>query len=202
VVSGSTGNGVVRALPGEAHDSGCPRSCIVSAGLEAKYSAGITYSGRSESSGTARGMFVCWQVELDLQGGPHAPAAASGFVGTQLDAMLESSRRAEVLEAAGLVVSEIVGNAVRADSDRVHLALRLHQGELKIEITDGGWAAGDRTGSGDIRGRGLVLVDALAQAWGIKPIAGVGKQFWAMVAVPRELTPSLRCQYASGLGTD
>jgi hypothetical protein len=38
-----------------------------------------------------------------------------------------------------------------------------------------GWAAGDRTGSRDIRGRGLVLVDALAQAGEPSRVSGPGR---------------------------
>ncbi len=97
-----------------------------------------------------------------------------------------------------LLVSELVTNAVQAsvsqagrDEDSwpmIGLTLQLTDTVLQLEVWDTSSALpalqeADLTGE---RGRGLVLVDFLADSWGHRT-AGGGKVVWCTVAIPGEL---------------
>lgn len=93
-----------------------------------------------------------------------------------------------VVETVQLLVSEIVTNAVvHGGSDRVRFSVSYDpSGDVLIEADDGAPAriavrnpAGD-----DETGRGLLLVDALARAWGRR-----GTRTWCTVAT-REVSAS------------
>ncbi|WP_405900911.1 ATP-binding protein [Streptomyces sp. NBC_00727] len=73
-------------------------------------------------------------------------------------------------DAAVLIVSELVTNAVvHTASSRVLCELRRLDGRLRISVQDQGRRPGGPQlgrGSDDEHGRGLLLVDSLAGAWG------------------------------------
>ena len=89
-----------------------------------------------------------------------------------------------------LIVSELVGNALRHGRPRADGTLRvvwsLDGHRLRVEVTDGGGpsrpelrpAAQTRMA---VSGRGLAIVDALAEAWG-SHTDDHGTTVWAMVA--------------------
>ncbi|MDQ0718208.1 GAF domain-containing protein/anti-sigma regulatory factor (Ser/Thr protein kinase) [Streptomyces luteogriseus] len=90
-------------------------------------------------------------------------------------------------DAALLVVSELVTNALVHTDGKVRMDLTLVNNRLRIAIADAsprspvrptsiGWEA---TG-----GRGILLVEALAAAWGTLPVSG-GKQVWAELVLGR-----------------
>ncbi|WP_344010211.1 SpoIIE family protein phosphatase [Streptomyces thermospinosisporus] len=87
----------------------------------------------------------------------------------------------ENLDAALLVVSELVTNALVHTDGRVRLDITLVNDRLRLAVADAsprtpvkptsiGWEA---TG-----GRGILLVEALSASWGTVPVSG-GKQVWA-----------------------
>ncbi|MEY9490582.1 PAS domain-containing protein/anti-sigma regulatory factor (Ser/Thr protein kinase) [Streptomyces calvus] len=87
----------------------------------------------------------------------------------------------ENVDAALLVVSELVTNALVHTDGQVRLDLTLVNGRLRLAVADAsprtpvkptsiGWEA---TG-----GRGILLVEAVSAAWGTLPVSG-GKQVWA-----------------------
>ncbi|MEX2982656.1 ATP-binding protein [Streptomyces sp. C36] len=88
---------------------------------------------------------------------------------------------------AQLVVSELVTNAVRhTDSDKVSCQLRVGGAALRIEVADRGHAPTQPvarcSGADEESGRGLLLVGALSQAWGVRPDDdGRGRVVWADV---------------------
>ena len=92
-------------------------------------------------------------------------------------------------EVALLVLSELMTNAVRhAHVPGRHIETRyLHQGgSVRIEVHDAadqyprlGTLAPDA-----VHGRGLLLVKALADQWGVTPRAVVGKAVWVVLAIP------------------
>ncbi|MFB7509347.1 ATP-binding protein, partial [Streptomyces broussonetiae] len=87
----------------------------------------------------------------------------------------------DTLDAALLVVSELVTNALVHTDGQVRLDLSLINHRLRLAVADSsprspvkptsiGWEA---TG-----GRGILLVEAVSAAWGTVPVSG-GKQVWA-----------------------
>ncbi|MDG5806314.1 SpoIIE family protein phosphatase [Streptomyces ossamyceticus] len=88
-------------------------------------------------------------------------------------------------DAVLLVVSELVTNALVHTDGRVRLDLTLLHDRLRVAVADTsprtpikptsiGWEA---TG-----GRGILLVEAMASAWGTVPASG-GKQVWAEIPI-------------------
>ncbi|WP_129307714.1 ATP-binding protein [Streptomyces sp. L2] len=94
---------------------------------------------------------------------------------------------AELAEAGTLIVSELVGNAVRHTSCRlVRVSVRRVTDDLvRIGVTDKSHALPkmDLVADGDETGRGLVLVDALSHRWGYYELRW-GRTVWAEPAVP------------------
>jgi len=82
-----------------------------------------------------------------------------------------------------------------AGAGTVRVALRLHHGELEVAVADDGpgWPTLMRPGEHDAHGRGLVMVDALAESWRTERIDSGGKRVRVTIAVADEFTRSLRC---------
>ncbi|MFG2791603.1 ATP-binding protein [Streptomyces sp. NPDC048419] len=98
------------------------------------------------------------------------------------------------LDPAEHIVAELAANAAthgRVPGRDFRLTLYVVAGTLRIEVTD---TRGDRLpqpqlpASDTESGRGLVLVDALADKWGVAPGLPPRKTVWAEVA----LSPGLR----------
>lgn len=90
----------------------------------------------------------------------------------------------EQLDDAALVLSELVGNAVRhADGPSLSVRLRRSGEVLRIAVQDDSPAPPQwRDASwGDETGRGMHIVDALSSRWGWEPHP-TGKVVWADVA--------------------
>ncbi|KKD09755.1 ATP-binding protein [Streptomyces sp. WM6386] len=98
-------------------------------------------------------------------------------------------------DALTLIAAELCANAVQhghVPGRDFHLQLTAHDRSVRIEVAD---TRGERlptpvpadpTGS-RTDGRGLLLVDALADLWGWRPRAdGPGKTIWAQLAVPAD----------------
>ncbi|GAA1900737.1 hypothetical protein GCM10009716_08250 [Streptomyces sodiiphilus] len=98
----------------------------------------------------------------------------------------------EACDAAELVLSELVTNALKAPDPGggqvgVRIARSEEDGLLRLEVSDAGGGrpqvrspAEDETG-----GRGLLLVDLLAHRWGVQECVGaVGKTVWAELKAP------------------
>src|SRR5204863_7832167 len=96
---------------------------------------------------------------------------------------------AELLADAVAVIAELVGNAIRhaqaLPGDIIRVAWRIRNVGadhlLEVRVTDGG--AGDTpqerdAGVESIDGRGLAIVSALADAWGVDR-DGLGQSVWA-----------------------
>lgn len=94
---------------------------------------------------------------------------------------LESWELPGLNDAAGLLVTELVSNAVRhaaGDELRVSVA-RLAQGRVRISVLDQ-----DRTkptpkpmALEEESGRGLLLIEAMSAAWGVE-LLPAGKRVW------------------------
>ena len=98
---------------------------------------------------------------------PRAPADARRAVGE-----LAPSVTSGLLNDVQLLVSEVVTNSVRHSGSDEPIRLRVWErpSGLKVEIADGGYgfdAAPVGAGGDDEGGRGLMIVDALAERWGV-----------------------------------
>ncbi|MFD7485334.1 ATP-binding protein [Streptomyces mirabilis] len=97
-----------------------------------------------------------------------------------------------VSESTALLVAELAANAVthgRVQGRGFRLTLTVEVSDtLRIEVTD---PRGDRPPLAgrsaspiDERGRGMLLVEALATRWGTEPWPPSGKVVWAEIALP------------------
>ncbi|WKD37036.1 SpoIIE family protein phosphatase [Streptomyces xanthophaeus] len=94
----------------------------------------------------------------------------------------------EELDEALLIVSELVTNAIAHTQGEVGMDLTLSADRLRIAVNDASprspvkpiWVSWESTG-----GRGLLIVEATAAAWGSVPLSG-GKQVWAEVPWRRD----------------
>ena len=94
---------------------------------------------------------------------------------------------AQLEETAVLLVSELVTNAVRhaADTGAVGLELASTGTQLRMEIQDGdpSWRQMDSVADCDESGYGFLLVDSLADRWGLRRVCA-GKAVWAELDTP------------------
>jgi anti-sigma regulatory factor (Ser/Thr protein kinase) len=90
----------------------------------------------------------------------------------------------EVGDAAHLVVNELVTNALLYGRSPVELVLRRTATMLYVEVFDASGHLPRRrlASTEDEGGRGLHLVAALSQRWGVRP-AGDGKAVWAAISL-------------------
>ncbi|MDX3643921.1 ATP-binding protein, partial [Streptomyces sp. MB09-02B] len=159
-------------------------------------SAGSAYAGADRRA----------VVHVSLPGGPLAPGAARRFVGSALAEWAElelpgaAALSARLVEDALVVVSELVTNAVVHAGTDVELLCRLGRddptsaGWLLVEVSDHHPSRAVREegaerpylverpyGAAEY-GRGLRLVAALSEAWGITYRTGM-KTVWARLSV-------------------
>jgi serine/threonine-protein kinase RsbW len=120
-----------------------------------------------------------WQMTLPAAG------EAAGLARQATREVLTSWRVPHLEETAVLLVSELVTNSVRhAHTRGSMLALRLEMAgaSLRIEVHDGDprWPQPGTPAGLDESGFGFVLVDALANKWGVSETAA-GKAVWVVL---------------------
>jgi anti-sigma regulatory factor (Ser/Thr protein kinase) len=90
-------------------------------------------------------------------------------------------------EDAVLLVSELVTNALRhaRDTGAIGLELASTGTGLRLEIQDGdpSWREMDNLADGDESGIGFLVVDSLADRWGLRRVCA-GKAVWAELDTP------------------
>ncbi|MEU3461183.1 PAS domain S-box protein [Streptomyces sp. NPDC006733] len=131
-------------------------------------------------------------VTLLLARIPAAPVAAASTNVPAKPVSVSAGRRfvmatlsrwgcSQVAESACLLTSEVLTNAVRHSHPRGALGLRLHRTalEVTVEVTDSSTHIPylRHAEMGDESGRGLLLVEALATDWGVRP-TDQGKTVW------------------------
>jgi len=89
------------------------------------------------------------------------------------------------VEDAELMLSELVTNAVRHTRSLLQLEITLDGSTLRVAVVDDAPGVPIRRTSdhGATEGRGLAIVDTLADRWGIAPGAG-RKSVWFDVTLP------------------
>lgn len=95
-------------------------------------------------------------------------------------------------DTAVLVVSELFTNAVvHTDTDTIECTVEATPDQLQIQVADRGTGhsipSPQHTGSQDEGGRGLTLVEAVSQGWGVRPAGdGDSQVVWATLRVAQD----------------
>lgn len=93
--------------------------------------------------------------------------------------LIEGWTTPERMDRASLLVSELVTNAIRHAGGQVRVRMRRGSRTISVEVADNDtrMPRPRRAAGTDEGGRGLQLVDALADRWGVRP-TGEGKVVW------------------------
>ena len=104
-----------------------------------------------------------------------AAAAARRYAAS----VLRSWRCDALVDPTELLVSELVVNAVLHARSPVTLRLALDPASLHVEVVDASASVPEvqEVDPDRVTGRGLLIVDALASSWGVRP-HGTGKVVW------------------------
>lgn len=122
------------------------------------------------------------EARIKLPVHPSSSGKARRFVA----GVLRSWRMPEIADGAiELLTSELTTNAVRHARSAFTVVVRYDGERVRIEVDDSSSKAPrPRTPSDqDTGGRGLILVEAMAEAWGMTPTPD-GKQVWFELLVP------------------
>ena len=118
------------------------------------------------------------EATILLPGDVTTPASARRFVRAALESVEADP---VVVETAELLTDELVTNAVVHAHSKGYLFIRAAKGVVRVEVSDPddhlpSMAVPDDDALG---GRGLVIVNGLASAWGVERAAdGSGKTVW------------------------
>ncbi|MFC6884332.1 MULTISPECIES: ATP-binding protein [Actinomadura] len=88
------------------------------------------------------------------------------------------------VEDVGVVVSELLTNAVRATPHQeVRVSVALNGSDLSVEVWDASPEAPEQRTPGleDVAGRGLAIVEALSRECGVRPEPSGGKTVFAVL---------------------
>jgi anti-sigma regulatory factor (Ser/Thr protein kinase) len=105
-----------------------------------------------------------YRASLELPATTLSPRSARRFVA----ATLPRWGAVGAVERAELIVSELVTNVIRHPSTACRLVLAQNDGRLRIEVVDFGAGGAIRRHPqiDEVNGRGLLLVEAMADRWG------------------------------------
>jgi anti-sigma regulatory factor (Ser/Thr protein kinase) len=125
------------------------------------------------------------EANLSLAPLPESAAAARHFVGETL----AEWGHADVADVAILLVSELVTNALLHARTDLVITVRRTVGRIRMEVQDGlTQLPGRKRYSPDsATGRGLLLVEELALAWGAEQLPD-GKRVWCEIELAEEAT--------------
>lgn len=96
--------------------------------------------------------------------------------------VLQAVQAKECLERVEVVVSELVANALRHAGTQIEVDVLDKGEEIWVRVSDQGAGTPRRLQPGptDLSGRGLMLVEKIAQRWGVQE-EKQGKTVWAKV---------------------
>ena len=92
----------------------------------------------------------------------------------------------DVLQTIELMVSELATNCIRHAATNFELTVCRTPDEVRVEATDhaGGEPAIRSAKKSDSSGRGLRIVEMLADEWGVRRAPGRGKTVWFTLSIP------------------
>jgi anti-sigma regulatory factor (Ser/Thr protein kinase) len=126
-----------------------------------------------------------WSHEVELTAKEVSVPAARAFITQNL---LRQRCPADLVEDVQLVVSELATNALVHGEAGFAVKLRVLDDMVVVEVEDGSHRGPVRRAPADLdtNGRGVAIVEALSNKWGVKRYAGGGKAVWAeFVREPR-----------------
>jgi anti-sigma regulatory factor (Ser/Thr protein kinase) len=116
------------------------------------------------------------------------PSAESASVARWLvNDLLRDRLDEDTLDTTALLTTELVSNAIRHTGDELVLTVALDSTRLRVGVSDSSHRRPQlvQVGSRDTSGRGLHLVEAMADRWGVDPDErGLGKTVWFELALP------------------
>jgi anti-sigma regulatory factor (Ser/Thr protein kinase) len=100
---------------------------------------------------------------------------------------------AETAQVVVLLVSELATNSVRHASSAFHIEIDHHADHVRVQLSDTGDGEPTLQSPTNDRpsGRGLLIVDNLADEWGVE-LRDVGKAVWFVVRLAPDLSPKER----------
>lgn len=106
------------------------------------------------------------------------PAAVRG-ARHELDRWLRAQGRSEQADTASLLLSELLTNVVLHARTSATVRITLEGDCLRVVVSDGapGLPSRRRPANDSVTGRGLLIVDAMSDAWGVEPDQS-GKSVW------------------------
>ncbi|MFG2053135.1 ATP-binding protein [Micromonospora sp. NPDC048930] len=121
-------------------------------------------------------------AHLDVPLGVHAPGAARRAITAVLEGW--GFRDQDWLDAAAVIASELVSNAVRHGGGCIEFTARCHERRVVLSVADGSSVVPRRRDPDSAGGRGIAVIEALSDRWGVHDHEG-GKRVWV------ELPPCL-----------
>jgi anti-sigma regulatory factor (Ser/Thr protein kinase) len=138
---------------------------------------------------------MCRRVHVAIPNTPAGPAEARHELSQQLEDLGQ-----EVLDDLALIVSELATNALEARAQVIDVGVWVHHCRVELIVTDSAPGIPAPDGQEDeVRGRGLRIVEAVADSWGVRPLP-TGKALVSTLAIPRPPPPQLAdcpCQECS-----
>jgi anti-sigma regulatory factor (Ser/Thr protein kinase) len=119
------------------------------------------------------------RAERELPVSHHAPALARDFLRTGSCAVHHSA----LVDDALLLTSELVTNSVLYGGPPLVIAVDCDGEQLQVRVRDGSPAVPTPQAAtdSDENGRGLALVAALSDDWGVAPDPDDGKYVWFVI---------------------
>jgi anti-sigma regulatory factor (Ser/Thr protein kinase) len=113
-------------------------------------------------------------------------ADAASTARAEARAMCDDLGEVALVDDVVLVVSELVTNAVQHGQGEIVLELEVQGERVLVTVADDGPGEPqlpDPVAHGAEGGRGLALVAAVAQEWGVHPAAEGGKAVWCVLGL-------------------
>ena len=121
---------------------------------------------------------------------PHAPSSVAVARRRLSSELVDSGVYESVVDDASVIVSELISNALRharpLPSGQVRVCWLRRGDLLELEVSDGGAMTEPRRGPGTLSslgGRGLGIVEALSDGWGVRHENGA-TTVWAVLRAP------------------
>jgi anti-sigma regulatory factor (Ser/Thr protein kinase) len=142
----------------------------------------MTFPERGSCQTARFGIKVCLiEVRTMLNRHPTSVGAARRFV---RDVLMSRQVADGVVDTVELLTSEVVTNAIVHGGSGPQLVVDLGDDVIRVSVGDlsPGLPVRRLSQVDDVSGRGVVIVEELASAWGVQRQRGGGKQVWFEVA--------------------